>query len=172
MGLGRDQAQARPRTRLVRRLLDRHGPHVARVRRRHAAFRESPRETERRLIETARVDGPATMIRIEQEPGASGKLYIDHLARFLNAFDVRGVTSGQDKLTRARPASAACERGDVFLVRGAWVMNFLDELCAFPGVQHDDQVDAFTGGYADLTADPEPWTAADVSAVLSYETEN
>jgi predicted phage terminase large subunit-like protein len=135
-------------------------------------FRESPRETERRIIETARIDGRATSIRIEQEPGASGKLYIDHIARLLSAYDVRGVASAKDKETRARPASAACERGDVMLVRGAWIMEFLDELCAFPAVQHDDQVDAFTGGFSEIMGEPEPWEPADVSAVLSYETEN
>jgi predicted phage terminase large subunit-like protein len=135
-------------------------------------FRESPRETEARLIQTAKIDGVATSIRIEREPGAAGKLYVDHVARLLSAFDVRGIPSSADKVTRARPASAACERGDVFLVRGGWVMAFLDELCAFPNVQHDDQVDGFSGGYAQLAREPEPWEERDVTEAISYGSEN
>lgn len=116
-------------------------------------FRESPNEVETRLVQTTERDGAGVSVRIEQEPGSSGKLYINTIAQKLAAYDLRGVPSIIDKITRAKPASAACERGDVMLVRGAWVEEFLDELCAFPIVAHDDQVDAFTGVYNQLAGE-------------------
>ena len=32
----------------------------------------------------------------------------------------------------------------------SWTGEFLDELCAFPQVRHDDQVDALSGAYGEL----------------------
>jgi predicted phage terminase large subunit-like protein len=46
------------------------------------------------------------------------------------------------KEVRAMPFAAACEAGLVELERGDWNRAFIDELCAFPTGQHDDQVDA------------------------------
>lgn len=133
-------------------------------------FRLTPAETEARVRSTAGRDGPGVSIRIEQEPGAASKLWIANLARSLRAFDVRGAPAVTDKVTRAKPASAAAERGDVFLLRGTrWLGDFIDELCAFPLVDHDDQVDAFTGMYSALARAPTPWTAGAVERVLEYE---
>lgn len=130
-------------------------------------FRVTPAEVKGRVRAQAVRDGRDVSIRIEQEPGASAKIFIDDFARELSAFDLRGVPSLRDKMTRAKPASAACERGDVWMVAGAWAEAFLDELCAFPGAAHDDQVDSFTGAYNELASD-EPWTANEVGGVLSY----
>lgn len=59
-----------------------------------------------------------------------------------------GIEVDRDKLARALPLSARAERGQVALVRGAWNMPFIDELCAFSGdgKTHDDQVDSASGG--------------------------
>jgi predicted phage terminase large subunit-like protein len=133
-------------------------------------FRLTPAETEARVRSTAGRDGTGVSIRIEQEPGAASKLWIANLARSLRAFDVRGVPAVTDKVTRAKPASAAAERGDIFIVRGGrWVADFIDELCAFPAAEHDDQVDAFTGMYNELVKSAVPWTEAAVTNVLEYE---
>ncbi len=135
-------------------------------------IRKGSLEIENKLIETAKIDGRETSVRIEQEPGGGSSLYIDHMARVLKAFDVRGIPSTTDKVTRAKPASAAAERGDVMLVRGSWISEFLDELCAFPAVANDDQVDAFTGGYNDVVSEPEPWADDDAEEVLDYGSAN
>lgn len=111
--------------------------------------RSTPQEVEKLIAQTAQLDGKGVSIRIEQEPGSSGKSYVSHIARdVLNGYDCRGVPATGDKVTRANPFSATCERGDVKLVRGNWISAFLDELCAFPQVNHDDQVDAVVGAYA------------------------
>lgn len=59
-----------------------------------------------------------------------------------------GVDVDRDKLARALPLSARAERGQVALVRGAWNMAFIDEMCSFSGdgKTHDDQVDTASGG--------------------------
>jgi predicted phage terminase large subunit-like protein len=90
-------------------------------------------------------------IRMEQEPGAAGKAIVDVYGRLvLAAFDFRGVASSGSKEARAAPVSARAEAGHVLLCRGEWNAEFLDELCAFPHVRHDDQVDALSGAYAQL----------------------
>ena len=45
-------------------------------------------------------------------------------------------------MTRALPWIALAEEGRVFLVRGPWIPEFLDEAAAFPTGTHDDQIDA------------------------------
>jgi predicted phage terminase large subunit-like protein len=95
---------------------------------------------------TAMVDGYDCAIRIERELGSSGKSVEDRYVReILAGFNVRFKPSTGDKVTRAMPASAACENGLIYLVEGEWIDEFLDEVGAFPppGHGHDDQVDAF-----------------------------
>ena len=115
-------------------------------------FQASPAETERRVRATAQRDGYAVAVRMEQEPGSSGKIAIDHYARYiLPGYDFKGVRSTGDKVERARPMSAAAEQGNIRLVRGGWVSDFLDEYEIFPapGV-HDDQVDGGSGALSEL----------------------
>lgn len=115
-------------------------------------FRESPAEVERRIKAQAEMDGRAVAIRIEQEPGASGVTVIDHYARkVLLGYDFKGYRATGKKSVRARPFSAAAELGNVLLVRGRWISAFFDEVEAFPlAGTHDDQVDAVSGGIADI----------------------
>jgi len=47
-----------------------------------------------------------------------------------------------DKVTRALHWQAQAEGGRVYLVRGGWIEEFIDECCSFPRGRHDDQVDA------------------------------
>ncbi len=56
----------------------------------------------------------------------------------------QGVKVDGDKYTRASAWSSRAEEGKVYLVKGAWINDFLDEVCRFTGKgdKHDDQVDA------------------------------
>jgi len=100
-------------------------------------------------------DRPGIPIWIEQEPGSAGKSVISNYQRtVLPGYTVRGHRPTGDKWTRADALAARAEAGQVFLVRGAWVPEFLGELEAFSedGTHaHDDQVDVATGGYICLT---------------------
>ena len=76
---------------------------------------------------------------------------MDHYARqVLKGYDFKGVRSTGPKAVRAQPFAAACEAGNVKLVRGPWNREFLDELCCFPLGEHDDMVDAASGAFEDL----------------------
>lgn len=109
-------------------------------------FRKLPKANEEIVKQTAQLDGYSTMIRMEEEGGASGKSLIDHYARnVLGGFNFLGMKPAQDKITRAGPFSSAAESGNFKLVNGPWVGDFLDECEAFPDGEHDDQVDAVSG---------------------------
>lgn len=108
-------------------------------------FRKSPMDTERTIRQTAVVDGPYVEIRMEQEPGASGKSLVDHFRRnVLTGYSFDAVSPQGDKHTRAMPWAAAAEAGNVKLLKGNWNKDFLDECEAFSSVKdaHDDSVDA------------------------------
>lgn len=111
--------------------------------------RVRPEKVEALIARTAEEDGPSVAIRMEQEPGSAGKAIIDQYARFaLQGKDFMGVRSTGDKETRARPFAAAVANGNVRVVRGSWLSDWLDEICSFPeSGDHDDQVDATTGAF-------------------------
>ena len=119
--------------------------------------RAEPGPVENLVKQTAQLDASqhGTAIRMEQEPGSSGKNTISHYARHvLPGFDFRGVPSTGSKVERARPASSAAFAGNIKLVEGPWIPDFLDELEAFPNGSHDDQVDALSGAVRALTRAP------------------
>jgi predicted phage terminase large subunit-like protein len=97
---------------------------------------------------TAEEDGKGVEVRLEQEPGSSGKAVVERYEReVLKGYVVRGKPSTGDKVERAKPFSAAVYNGNVNLVRGPWLSDYLDELEAFPAGGHDDMVDATSGAF-------------------------
>lgn len=118
--------------------------------------RQSPRNVEALVKQTADTDGKATRIYIEQEPGSSGVALIDHYrTRILDGYAMWGIRPTGDKVTRARPLSSRAEAGDIVLVRGAWNHWYLDLVCAFPqSGAHDDPVDGSSGAYEQLSKPP------------------
>lgn len=115
-----------------------------------ARGRWSSTEVERNLKNMATQDGPTVMIRMPQDPGAAGKADAETKIKLLAGFPIRVLSVTGDKATRAKPASAQAEAGNVKLVRGDWNEVFLDEICAFPNAQFDDQVDAFADALNEL----------------------
>ncbi len=115
------------------------------------ADRTTPDGVEKTLLQTAHADGRDVSIRVEQEGAASGKIVRRHFSRMMDGWDFRftGIPRAS-KFVRSGAFNAACERGDVVLVAGAWNEAFLDELCGFPTGAHDDKVDAAVGAYQDL----------------------
>lgn len=110
-------------------------------------------KVEQLIAQTAYEDGHAVPVRMEQEPGSSGKALVDQYARYvLPGYDFLGMRSTGDKVTRARPFAAALANGNVRAVRGPWLTDWLDELSTFPeACDHDDQVDSATGAFTHLT---------------------
>lgn len=101
-----------------------------------------PMAVEKLIRQTAEIDSVRVPVWMEQEPGSSGVNTIDHYKRkVLSGFAFYGDRPTGSKEDRARPLSAAAEAGNVFLVRGEWINDFLDEIVAFPDSNAKDQVD-------------------------------
>lgn len=121
-------------------------------------FRGNTDEVERRVLQTAMEDGPNVKIRMEQEPGQSGKSQISNYSRnILLGYDFAGNPAVNKKAMRVGNWAGKVKRREVFLVRGDWVTDFLDEAVAFDpnagksSKVHDDQMDAVSGGFEILT---------------------
>ena len=110
---------------------------------------KKPHELEEIIRTTAEFDGHSCAIRMEQEPGSSGIITIDHYARnILGGYDFSGVLSTGSKVERSRAASAASQAGRVFVTdKCRNVSAFFDEADLFPYSNHDDTVDGFSGAF-------------------------
>lgn len=113
-------------------------------------LRGTPAAVEAAILATASQDGPGVAVRLPQDPGQAGKAQADTYRRKLAGYDARAAPVTGDKVSRAGPASAQAEAGNIRLVRGAWNDDFLDELEAFPVGCHDDWVDALADAINEL----------------------
>lgn len=113
--------------------------------------RATPGDVEKLILQTAEDDGRDVAIRMEQEPGSAGVHVADHYLKKLAGWDFRAEKSSGTKEVRAQPVAAQAFRGKVKILRGDWNEEFLDEVEAFPVVAHDDQVDALSGAFANIT---------------------
>lgn len=64
---------------------------------------------------------------------------------------LRRTSPTKDKLSRALPWFGLAATGKFHVRRGAWLKDFISEVDQFPNGEHDDQVDAVSGGYDMLT---------------------
>lgn len=116
----------------------------------------------RRLIKTtAETDGRGVKISLPQDPGQAGKVQSKDMIAMLAGFVAQAEPETGDKVTRAEPFSAQCEAGNVYLVRGEWNDDYLDELCLFPGGAFKDQVDASSGAFGKLMSVRGPLVISD-----------
>src|SRR5208282_6539445 len=118
-------------------------------------FRGLPNEVENVVLETAKADGRVVRVSFPKDPGQAGVHQILSLTRLLAGFDVVSSPETGDKVTRARPFAAQCNVGNVSLAGGSWVSAYREELRAFPHGKYDDQVDASSRAFMELTADDE-----------------
>lgn len=109
-----------------------------------------PGGVRRLLRQTAEIDGAQTRIRIEEEPGASGKLLSAELIRLLSGFIVDVWSPTGDKVARAMGWLSQAKAENFKLIRGSWNVDFLDEIENFPLGVHDDQIDAVSTAYSAL----------------------
>lgn len=112
-------------------------------------LRGTPSEVEQLMASTAKLDGHATKIFVEQEPGSAGKIVVSHLGRnVLMGYTFKGMPSTGSKETYASPFASYAQQGHIKLVRGAWNNIFLAQLGVFPNGDHDDMVDAASKAFA------------------------
>lgn len=114
-------------------------------------IRGRPYEVEALMRHTATADGHDVDIVIEQEPGSSGIIALDHYQRYvLQGYSVVGRPATGAKVVRWKPLSSAVEAGNVCMVTGAWNTPFLTEAVLAPSGGHDDHIDSASGAFAEL----------------------
>ena len=114
--------------------------------------RLSPEGTQKLQEDTARIDGRATIIREEQEPGSSGITLCEIKKNTIfKGYSYEAIKSTGNKTSRAAAASAAAERGQIkFLAGCRHIEDFFNEMESFPDSIHDDMVDGLSGAFTSL----------------------
>ncbi len=111
-------------------------------------------EREKRIRQTAKIDGIEVMIRHEQEGGSGGKESAQSTTKGLSGYKVEADHPTGSKEVRAEPFSSQVSNGSVILIDGAWagtsVTDYLEELEMFPTGTYSDQVDASAGAFNSL----------------------
>jgi predicted phage terminase large subunit-like protein len=110
-----------------------------------------PHELKRVVRQTARRDGHAVLVRIEKEPGGSGVMMYDELARELSGYAVKPINPIGKKRTRWEPLQAAMGDGLVGIVESSWTEAFVAELLG--AGRNDDQIDAASMAYSALASE-------------------
>lgn len=109
-------------------------------------------ERERRIRQTAELDGHSVEVWIEQEPGSGGKESAENTVRNLAGYAIKVERVTGDKALRAEPYSAQVEAGNILLLSKAWTKDFIDEHENAPHGTFKDQWDAAGGAFNKLAS--------------------
>lgn len=107
-------------------------------------------ERERRIRQTAEMDGQSVRIFIEQEPGSGGKESAEISIRGLAGFIIKADRPTGDKAVRAEPFSIQVNGGNVYVKDAEWTQDFIGEFTNFPVGKFKDQVDSASAGFNKL----------------------
>lgn len=113
-------------------------------------IRARPAGVEATVKNMAKQDGFNCAVGIEKDPGSAGVIAANYYVKLLAGHEIKVYAATKDKVTRSKPFSSQAENGNVYLVKGSWNDDYLNELESFPDGNHDDQVDASSGAYNDL----------------------
>lgn len=117
--------------------------HVARLRAKIGA-------AEQLIIDTAFDDGITVRQSLPQDPGQAGKSQKNQLSASLSGLNFHFTPESGTKEDRAIPISSQVDSEKVYMMRGEWNADFIEELRNFPSGSYKDQVDAFSRAYAEF----------------------
>jgi predicted phage terminase large subunit-like protein len=120
----------------------------------HDAFRGSPADVERRIMNYTSSDGYSCVVSLPQDPGQAGKAQVQALTRMLAGYIVDSSPESGDKVTRFGPFSAQAEVGNVLVLRGPWNERWINELENFPEGAHDDDADSTSRAFNAIAQNP------------------
>lgn len=104
-----------------------------------------------RYANNDKVTRPGSEQSLPQDPGQAGKSQKHYLSRErLQGANFHFSPESGSKEDRARPLSAQCEAGNVYVLRAPWTDALINEFCLFPNGQFKDQVDAGSRSYMRL----------------------
>jgi predicted phage terminase large subunit-like protein len=118
------------------------------------AFRGSPAEVDRRILNYAQQDGYDNTTSLPQDPGQAGKSQVMALTRMLQGYIVESSPESGDKVTRFGPFSSQAEVGNILVLRGRWNERWFSELENFPEGAHDDDPDATSRAFNAIAQQP------------------
>ena len=110
-------------------------------------FRGSPLTVETKMKSVADRDGKGVIIDFPQDPGQAGKSQAESLAGMFPRFRVYYSPESGSKETRQDAPAAQAEAGNVYIVRGPWNRDWIEEMVAFPTGDYKDQADGFARAY-------------------------
>jgi predicted phage terminase large subunit-like protein len=110
-----------------------------------------PPDADNLIKNTASQDKRECKVRWEIEGGASGVRDSLHLVQLLAGYDCAGVRPEGDKIVRAKGLAAQALAGNVKLLRGDWNTRWLNHMHGQPELPHDDEMDAASGAFNELT---------------------
>lgn len=87
------------------------------------------------------------------EPKANGISVVQMLREMTTLNVMQTPSPTDDKEVRLRVVSPRIECGRVWVVEGPWMEDFLDEVCGFPAMPHDEFVDILGYAINDLMED-------------------
>lgn len=99
--------------------------------------------------------GPLRKMAIEDKVSGTG--LIQTLKR--EGIPVVAIQRDRDKITRAHDAAPSIQAGNVLLLRGAWVSDFIGEASGFPNAAHDDMLDPMMDAVAEIVGNAGQSTA-------------
>ena len=119
-------------------------------------MRGTPEKVQRLILETARADLRRTRISLPKDPGQAGLFQVEALTRALAGYPVVSSPETGDKQQRAEPFAVQVNIGNVAMIEADWNAAYREELRAFPYGKWDDQVDASSRAFMELTSGRQP----------------
>jgi predicted phage terminase large subunit-like protein len=120
------------------------------------------------IMAQADKDGPQCTVAIEANGTQLG--YAQEMKERLPQRIVMEDKPEGNKEMRASIWGSRLEDGIIFCVRGEWNQEFFDEMDYFPNGEHDDMVDAVSGGWKILGESTGAWSSRDIAAVARPRT--
>ncbi len=120
-----------------------------------------PGHRDEKILEVVKRDGREVRQVFELQPSAAGLTEAEYMRQVFSGFRIEHVPARGPKLLRAQPVAGYSESKRISILRASsWNKNLLDELEAFPGGRHDDQIDALAHSFnalmkSGLNWDPE-----------------
>lgn len=93
------------------------------------------------VVKYTGINGYTSNSRIKIEPKASGLSLVQSLRSTTGLNVMEAPNPENDKITRLNSVAPIIEAGRIFLIEGAWVEEFINQVTTFPNAKHDDMVD-------------------------------